>query len=308
MPVTKSDVPNLLLAGLKTIFFEEYAAGAANSVFEQIATIVPSEKDTETYDWLGSPPVMREFKDERLPKGLSEYDYTLKNKTWEASLRVDRAAIEDDLYGQIRVRVRELAQEARRHQDQLVIELLPGGTTAVCYDGQYFFDDDHSEGDSGTQDNKTNTALTAAYLKTGITTMMKFKDDRGKNMGIIPNTLVVPPDLQWTALELLQSPIQVTAGLPSAASSSGSDYSNVLQGRLKLIISPYLTDTTNWYLLATDRIVKPLILQNRMPATFDALENGSESGFMRDAYLYGVRARYNAGYGLWQAAYCSTGE
>ncbi|MFX8036086.1 Mu-like prophage major head subunit gpT family protein, partial [Acinetobacter baumannii] len=30
---------------------------------------------------------------------------------------------------------------------------------------------------------------------------------------------------------------------------------------------------------------------------------GSESAFMRDRYVYGVRARYNVGYGLWQAAY-----
>ena len=29
---------------------------------------------------------------------------------------------------------------------------------------------------------------------------------------------------------------------------------------------------------------------------------------MRKEYLYGVDGRYNAGYGLWQLAYGSTGE
>ena len=41
------------------------------------------------------------------------------------------------------------------------------------------------------------------------------------------------------------------------------------------------------------------------PVEFAALE-GSQSGeaaFMRDRYFYGVRGRYNVGYGLWQTAY-----
>lgn len=29
--------------------------------------------------------------------------------------------------------------------------------------------------------------------------------------------------------------------------------------------------------------------------------------FFQDEYLYGVNARYNTGYGLWQLAYGSTG-
>ncbi len=58
-------------------------------------------------------------------------------------------------------------------------------------------------------------------------------------------------------------------------------------------------------MLSTKGVVKPVILQSRTPIEFAALEADSESGFMRDEYVYGVRARYNAGYGLWQMAYGS---
>lgn len=301
MAVVKSDTPRLLEAGLKTVFFEAYDAAIGD--WERISTVVPSEQDSETYAWLGSVPGMREFKDERMPAGLLEHEYTIKNKTWEASIAVDRAAIEDDLYGQIKLRVQGLAREAKRHIDELVFSMLGKGFTTVCHDGQYFFDTDHSEGESGTQSNKGTAALSASALQSAITAMSKFKDDKGKLLGIIPDVLVVPPDLQWTALELLNStyyPELIAAGAGEQKLST-----NPLKGRLDLIVSPYLTDTDNWFLLATKWVVKPVIFQSRVPVEFAALESTSENGFMRDQFIYGVRARYNVGFGLWQTAYGS---
>jgi phage major head subunit gpT-like protein len=59
--------------------------------------------------------------------------------------------------------------------------------------------------------------------------------------------------------------------------------------------------------LDTTRAVRGLILQQRsdVPVEFSALDSrsGSESAFMRDLFYYGVRARYNVGYGMWQAAF-----
>ncbi|MHB9035100.1 MAG: Mu-like prophage major head subunit gpT family protein [Armatimonadota bacterium] len=297
MPLTRSDVPNLLEDGLKTVFFEAMEATIGD--YERIATIVPSESDEEAYPWLGAVPNMREFKDERMPLGLLEHSYSIKNKTWESSIAVEREAIEDDKYGQIRLRVQSLAREAKRHIDELIFSLLKNGFAATCYDGQYFFDTDHAEGDSGTQSNKGTAALDASALQAAITSMMKYKDDRGNLLGITPDLLVVPPDLQWVAMELLES----TYWPGSQANHKMA--ANVLKGKLDLLVSPYLTDTGDWFVLSTKGVVKPVILQSRMPVEFAALEADSESGFMRDQYIYGVRARYNAGYGLWQMAYGS---
>lgn len=298
MPLTRSDMPNLLEDGLKTVFFE--ALDATVGDYERIATIVPSESDQENYAWLGAVPAIREFTDERMPLGLLEHDYSIRNKTWESSIAIERAAIEDDKLGQIRLRVMSLAREAKRHMDELVFSLLKSGFAAKCYDGQYFFDTDHAEGESGNQSNKGTDALSADALQSAITAMMKYKDDRGKLLGVSPDLLVVPPDLQWTAMELLEStywPGELTAGSKGA--------SNVLKGKLDLLVSPYLTDANDWFVLSTKGVVKPVILQSRTPIEFAALEADSESGFMRDEYIYGVRARYNAGYGLWQMAYAS---
>lgn len=296
MPIVKSDIPKLLEAGLRAVFFDAYESAVGD--WEQIATVVPSEHDTEKYAWLGSVPKMREFKDERVPAGLLEHDYSIKNKTWEASIAVDRAALEDDQYGQIKLRVQNLADEARRHQDEIVFSLLKDGFSALCYDGQYFFDTDHSEGESGTQSNKGTSALSASSLQTAITAMSKFKDDKGRVMGIIPDTLVVPPDLKWTAMELLES-----IYAPETETGKTETRKNILRHALGLTVSPYLTDSNDWFLACTRRVVRPIIFQSRTPVEFSALEANSENGFMRDQYVYGVRARYNVGYGLWQCAY-----
>lgn len=297
MALTRSDVPKLLEDGLKTVFFEALDSTVGTS--ERITTVIASESDQETYSWLGGTPVMREFVDERMPLGLQEHHYTIRNRTWESSIAVERAAVEDDKYGQIRLRVQDLARETRRHVDELVFTLLRDGFTAKCYDGRSFFDDQHP-GCSGTQSNLGGAELDAASLQAAITAMMKFRDDRGRFLGIVPDLLVVPPELQWTAMELLES-----AYRPEDGPTAVQPVSNVLRGRLDLLVSPYLTYPGDWFVLSTKGFIRPIILQMRSPVEFSSLEAASESGFMRDQYVYGVRARYNAGYGLWQMAYGS---
>lgn len=63
---------------------------------------------------------------------------------------------------------------------------------------------------------------------------------------------------------------------------------------------------TAWYLLDTSRAVRPIIWQEREKYEFQQLtQENSEYVFLNDSYLYGIRARVNAGFGLWQMAYGS---
>ena len=111
MPLTRSDMPTLLEDGLKTVFFE--ALDATIGDYERIATIVPSESDQENYAWLGAVPAMREFTDERMPLGLLEHDYSICNKTWESSIAIERAAIEDDKLGHFYLAIRAMMRLTR---------------------------------------------------------------------------------------------------------------------------------------------------------------------------------------------------
>lgn len=63
---------------------------------------------------------------------------------------------------------------------------------------------------------------------------------------------------------------------------------------------------TAWYLLCTNRAMKPIIFQDRKKPQFVALDRPEDHNvFSRKEYVYGVDARRNVGYGFWQMAYGS---
>jgi len=309
--LTKGDIPKLLLAGMRTEFMKAYEVAAKD--YEKLATSITSTKSSETYPWLGGVPKMHEWKDERIPQGLLEHNFTIANRDWESSIAVDRNAIEDEQYGQINVRIRELATEAARFFDELAFTLIGQGinttgtagtiyegVTLTCYDGKAFFATNHSEGDSGTQSNRGSSALSATALQAAITAMRKFKNDKGKPAHIAPNLLVVPPDLEWEAKELLNSQFY-----PEEGTTTTKMAVNVLKGSLDLLVNDYLTDTDNWYLFDTKRVVKPLILQLRQNPRFTSLTQGTESSFMRKKLYFGVDWRGEILWGDWRTGYAS---
>lgn len=58
-----------------------------------------------------------------------------------------------------------------------------------------------------------------------------------------------------------------------------------------------------WYLLCTSRALRPLVLQKRKDYTLVRKDRAEDDNvFLRGEFLYGVEARLNVGYGLWQTA------
>lgn len=109
--------------------------------------------------------------------------------------------------------------------------------------------------------------------------------------------------------------IKVSEGTASFNSELQNDpidpeSANVLKGTAKLHVEPALAEHPEyWFLLCTNRFLKPFIYQLRKKIKFTSLTRDTdENVFMLDEYLYGADGRSNAGYGFWQMAYGSTGE
>lgn len=63
---------------------------------------------------------------------------------------------------------------------------------------------------------------------------------------------------------------------------------------------------TPWFLLDTSQAIKPIMWQEREKYEFQSITSSNDPHvFINDQFLYGVRARVNAGFGLWQLAYGS---
>jgi len=291
----------LLTKGLRSEFLDRF--DAATTYYQDLATRIQSNSDSETYKWLGSLPRMREWGTGRLARGLGTESYSVENLKYESTLEIDRDEIADDKTGQIRIRIGELAVRAATHKDYLISQLLINGETTGfnSYDGVSFFNDAHVSGASGSQDNKLTNGITdpnnpttddfKAALKEAIAGMLAFRDDQGEPMAISATGLVcvVPTTMYLTALEAVSATVV-------------SSTSNVMQGVARIIASPWLTDASKWYLLKTDGVIRPFIFQDREPVEFTALTEESDEGFRREKFLYGVRARYRLAYGYWQFA------
>jgi len=298
MPVKDT---GLTAAGIRSEFFDRLSS--VQTFYQDLTTRIASNKELETYAFLGSVPPMREWGTGRLARGLFTESYQVVNGKYESTLEVDRDELDDDQTGQIRIRIGEMATRAAQHKDALLAALLVNGASAGfnSYDGQIYFSAAHASGLSGTQDNTLAPAIVdkdaptsaefRAAFASAVARMLGFVDDQGEPMSMAATSLVcvVPPSMYVAALEALN------------ATMIGST-TNVLQGAARIIAFSRLTDTDTWYLLKTDGTVRPLIFQDRMPIEFTALEQNSDEGFRREKFLYGIRARYTMTYGYWQYA------
>ncbi len=65
----------------------------------------------------------------------------------------------------------------------------------------------------------------------------------------------------------------------------------------------------SWYLVDSSRPIKPMVFQTRKPYMFRSVTNPQDHHvFTKDEYIYGVDARVNAGFALWQLAACSNAD
>lgn len=303
---TPSDFPYHLIQAAKTTFNKEFRTAQIDDTWTNLCTEVPSTGNKETYSMLGATPAMREWVDERMPKLIKEFGFEVLNKRYEASVSITEEAIEDDQTGQIMLAIKELANEAKRFPGQRAIEFLIAGTAGACYDGQFYFDTDHSEGSSGTQSNLKTYDLTSANVALVRALQLRYKDDKGKPMGIVGDTIMVPPELEKTALEITGSP-EVARYVASGTDAVPTI--NIHKGKYTVIVNPYITDADSWYFACCNRPTKPLIYQTRRAPRFVTLggtENVTETWFNSGVLKMGVDSRFNFGYGNWRLCVACT--
>lgn len=97
------------------------------------------------------------------------------------------------------------------------------------------------------------TVLSVAALDTAYQKFILQTDPDGEPLGAVPAILLVPPALEATAQQILNSQLLNQQPASNAAVGSG----NVWAGRLRLVVSPYLQNAaytgfsaTAWYILA----------------------------------------------------------
>jgi phage major head subunit gpT-like protein len=293
MALVTSDFLSGLMTNFKAIFNEAFIKGADAADYKPIVLETKSDSAKEGYGWLGSLPALSEWKDTRKLYGLREFDYTLENLNYEATLEIDRNVLEDDQYSMIQFRIRQLAQRAIDHMSKLVFDLLDAGEASLAYDGVEMFSDTRTIGDSAnianllTGNYSDSADEIRAGVAAGVVAMRAFQDDRGVPMNLCPDTLVCSP-----ALEI---PVK-NALLPAVAGTTRAE-AEIIK---RIIVRPEIdADAADWYLLSTEKMgLKPLILQVRKQPEFTAVDKpDAPSVFLQRLLYYGIDWRGAVGYG-----------
>jgi len=282
-----------------------------------VSMLFTSDQDSEEYGWLGQSPAMREWVGGRHAKGFRENGVTVKNKHYEATVDVLVKWLRRDKTGQALVRIRELAERTNSHWASLISTLLVNAESTVCYDGQYFFDDDHEEGSSGTQSNDITVDISALpALVHGTTTAPSPEEMQQAIMQAVAQILGFVDDqnepMNETASQFLAMVpaslfIPASNGLTMPRGTAASEQKIPPNFDISVAANARLSAWTDKFVVfRTDGSVKPFIRQQETEVTLKAKAEGSEYEFDNDAHQYGVDSWRNVGYGYWQHACLAT--
>lgn len=294
-------MPVSLEKGLRLEFNTARQNFVPQTSWRQVSSILPSSSATEKMHMIGNAPTLKLFGDERKPEKVSEYNYVISNKKYEMTMTIDRDLIEDDQTGQIIAKARNMGTQYERELDYTVLTHLRYGTSNVCYDGQYFFDTDHSEGLSGTQANLyygQSYIAGASSLQYAERLLSEFKDDKGRVTGGRLTHVFTKRGSHEARIfaELANSQYSIETSL-------GKD--NFFKGRFKNVELDYGLTYGEWIAVDGSKGLLPVAVTNRVGLEnpeFMALENDSSNGFWRDEFAYGLRVRFGLGYYDWRTA------
>lgn len=279
----------------------------------RLAVEIPSDQDSENHVWLGMPPQMREWLGGKQANTLRSFEYRITNKDWESTMEYHERELAEDKTGQFQVRLQEHIRRIQSHPAKLLSQLIMDAESNACYDGQYFFDTDHSEGDSGSQSNDvtydvtTTTAPTVGDFEQAILSsvqqMYSFKDDQGEpiNEDAREFGVMVPIPFWKTAMSALGGAIIVDGSV-----SRTNMIVNQNEFKLTLWANPRLTWTTKFATFRLDGVVKPFIDQVRERPVVKVLGEGSDHYFETRRKRVSVEKAGNVGFGLWQGACLTT--
>jgi phage major head subunit gpT-like protein len=293
--------------------------------WKNASLVHPMQSATDYFEWLGEFPGVSEFIDKRKIYGLRKHDFSITAKKWESTLGIKGDDLKDN--GElIRPRLQGLGMDVAAHPNKLFFDFLKAGDGAQagggakasypwagCYDTQTFFSNSHPiydpTGTATTNDNIVGgTGVdTVAHIQADFdSAMQQFynlrKRDGSPLFDDIGNDFTIYCASEDVALfnQAFLYPTYVATALP-----------NPYFNRAKVIATAHLNSNTpydvnghaatytqgSWFILLGSRPLKPLIYAELEPVTpeWDLSEQ-----FMADMAYYGVKMRYNFGYGLWQ--------
>lgn len=305
MPLTPGNWASLLTPGLKEIF--DTVVGRPEPVINTLFDVVDSNKSREEYTGIGAIGEVPPFTGSgTVPYADVDqyYNTAIRNFEMALGILVQRSLIDDDQYNVVKSRVVSLADA---FADQVEVDAANvfinaftdsgtnrmgaaiAGADAV---GLCSTAHPYSPRASGTtQANEGTLALDLPNLDTTRQAMMNFTDDKGKILNVNPDLLLVPPELERTATQIISERALYEPG-------SGQFDVNMFAGRIRPVVWNRLTDANAWFLIDSRLAKRFLKYQWRIKPEFAQQED-----FDGIVAKYRGYMRYGIGWTHWMWVY-----
>lgn len=314
-----TDQSALSSRAIRGMYYDRLAVNAGLAWVDGVSNLYTSDQASEVYPFLGQVPRMVEVVAGRQIKSYSANALTIFNKHYEASHEFRVVDIRRDKSDQIRTRMAEIADGGISHWASLLSTLILAAATTVCYDGQYYFDTDHLEGDSGSQSNSISVDISALpalvhgvvtapsveeaqqTILAAISAILAFKDNQGEPMNEDAREfLVVVP----APLFLVFS--AAVATITTMALQQNLNPNLIAGLRINVAMNARLTWTDKVAVFRTDSPTKGLIRQTEREIELVSIAEGSEYAAKNFAWWFGIDSWRGAALGLWQKACLAT--
>lgn len=168
------------------------------------------------------------------------YTQTYTHLEYPVTLAIKKNLVINDQYGQINKIIQRAGMSAEAKMEIDAASLLNNAFSSSynLSDGKPLCSTSHPK--TTTASNKGTTALSKAAVADTRVAMSRLKDDKGNEIGLMPNELWVPPELEDTALEIAKSVNDPT---------SGNNAINPQAGRWTVVPWLRLSDTNNWFMV-----------------------------------------------------------
>lgn len=238
---------------------------------------------------------------------LADASFQWQIGTYGRAFSINRDVILNDDLGYIRQQPRRFGRAAARSLSFFVSRTLLEGNGAA-FDGTALFHANHSNLSSG-----AGSAFSAVNLQNAIQAMGN-QTVLNTYQTVRPKMLVIPSSLEFAARQVLNSALIVAVGTPAGNVVQQIGNANVLQNALDIVVDPFLTSTTAYYLFA-DPSDTPVILVGFLngkqdpdllieaPTMVNVAGGSDPYEYEIDLLRYKVRFDYGGAVALWWGAY-----
>ena len=301
MAINRAQLVKELEPGLNALFGLEY--GRYENEHAEIFDTETSERAFEEEVMLsgfGQAPTKGEGAAVTYDSAQETFTSRYSHETVALAFALTEEEIEDNLYDTLSSRyTRALARSMATTKQVKAANVLnnafstsfPGG------DGKPLLTTDHPTLSAGDQSNEPSTAadLNETSLENAMIDIAAFKDERGIKVNVQARKLIIPPQLQFVADRILNTPGRV--GTSDNDINSLRNMGMLPEG---YVVNHYLTDADAFF-IKTD---SPNGMKHFERA---AMTTGMEGDFETGNVRYKARERYSFGFSDWRGMYGSPG-